>query len=72
MIQHMPIYQRKFVINFFSLLDHKTTSFIKSGIRIIGYIGIAIVIPKLIIPVLILIYSELVGIVEEMVQNERI
>jgi len=43
---------------------HQIISFIKSGIRIVGYVGLLIHIPA---AVGILVFSELIGIYEELV-----
>ncbi len=51
-------------INYPDARKHQIVSFIKSGIRIIGYVFIPI---NLVVSAILLILSEIVGIIEELV-----
>lgn len=46
---------------------HKTLSFVKSGIRILGYFALWLAFPnnEMALPAFILIISEIIGIIEE-------
>lgn len=47
------------------MLNHKTKSFLKSAVRILGYVLLGFASAILVLPAIVLVASEIIGIIEE-------